>query len=217
MVSGGWRMKRIGIVLLISLLPLGVGANGVDLALSNETAYFSFVFDNDPLYSRQNSFGPTRDGGSEFAIGGFTNESGDDLLHATLLARGFRQTQVSQYHVSAGMKLVGGEIGIPDDVQDSDPEESESVGALALGFQAGLLLRPDQFNPVELTFDGFFAPSITSFSDAESYAEVAARLQIDVTSRARAYIGYRRMRFDTNDVENITLDRSAHFGLSLSF
>lgn len=210
-------MNKLGMIVLLVFAPLGVSANGIDLALSNETAYLSFVFDSDPVYSRQSVYndGVSRDGGSEVALGGFISEAGDNLLHATLLARGYRQALTSQYHISAGMKLIGGEIEIPEEI--AVDVEAESVGALALGFQAGLLIRPDRFNPVELTFEGFYAPSITSFSDAERYGEVTARLQVDVTSRARAYIGYRRMRFDTDEFEDVTLDRSAHFGLTLFF
>lgn len=204
-------MNKLSSIVLLLLAPFGVNAAGIDLALSNETAYLSFYFDSDPLYSDNLGI---RDGGSELSIGAFISEADDKLLHATLLARGIRRAQTSQYHISAGMKLIGGDIDITD---ESDIEDSDSVGALALGFQAGLTLVPTQFNPVELTFEGFYAPSITSFSDAERFGEVTARLQVEITTRARAYIGYRRMRFDTEEYENVTLDRSAHFGLSLSF
>lgn len=204
-------MNKLRTIVLLLLMPFGVNAAGVDLALSDETAYFSLYFDSDPLYSDNEGI---RDGGSELSIGGFISEADDRLIHATLLARGVRLAQTSQYHISAGMKLIGGDIDI---AELSDTEDSATVGALALGFQAGITIVPAQFNPVELTFEGFYAPSITSFSDAERFGEVTARLQIEITTRARAYIGYRRMRFDTDDFDDVTLDRSAHFGLSLSF
>jgi hypothetical protein len=205
-------MKRVlaGVALLIVAGPTLGGE--LDLALSNETANLSVTLNRDPFFSDQVN---SQDGGAELAVGGFISEAGDNLLHATLLARGIRQTINSQYQISAGMKLIGGEIEIGEDRAASS--EAETVGALALGFQAGLLLQPSNYNPVELSFEGFFAPSITSFSDAERYGEVSARLQVEIMPRARAYIGYRRMRFDTNDFDNVRLDRSAHFGLSLSF
>jgi len=199
-----------GITLLVGSATAAAG--GLDLALSNETANISVLLNHDPLYSEQSL---ANDGGAEVAVGGFISEVGDNILHATLLARGIRQSSASQYQISAGMKLIGGEIQTGED--RSDPDDTESVGALALGFQAGLLLRPSFYNPVELSFEGFYAPSITSFSDAERYGEVTARLQVEIMPRARAYIGYRRMRFDTNDYENVSLDRNAHIGLSISF
>ena len=193
-----------------------VWAGGLDLALSNETANLSVILNQDPFNSDRYD---TLDGGAELAVGGFVSEAGDKLLHATLLARGIRQSVSSQYQISAGMKLIGGEIEIGEDRTDPGAADSdtETVGALALGFQAGLLLQPSTYNPVELSFEGFFAPSITSFSDAERYGEVTARLQVEIMPRARAYVGYRRMRFDTNDSDDVRLDRSAHFGLSISF
>ena len=206
-------MKKLAAALVLSVAPFGVSAAGLDLSLSNETANLTYLFNNDPLNRNQQ---PTRDGGSELAVGVFFNEDGDNLFHATLLARGYRQSVTSQYQVSAGMRLVGGDIGIGDE-QARAGNDDESVGALALGFQAGMLLQPGDYNPIDITFEGFYAPSITSFADAERYGELAVRLQVEVMSRARAYIGYRRIRFDTNDFENVTLDRSAHFGLSISF
>ncbi|MFK7994903.1 MAG: YfaZ family outer membrane protein [Granulosicoccus sp.] len=206
-------MKKLFAAMILLVAPLGVSAAGLDLSLSNETANLTYLFNNDPLNRERR---PTRDGGSELAMGIFFNEAGDNLIHTTLLARGYRQSVTSQYQISAGMRLVGGDIGINDDQVRPDNND-ESVGALALGFQAGLLLQSGTYNPVDITFEGFYAPSITSFSDAERYGEVAVRLQVEVMTRARAYIGYRRIRFDTNDYDNVTLDRGAHFGLSISF
>jgi hypothetical protein len=205
-------MKKLlaSAALLIAAGP--VWAGGLDLALSNDTANLSITLNRDPFYSEQ---GQTQDGGAEIAVGGFISEVGDKLLHATLLARGIRQTLNSQYQISAGMKLIGGQIEAGDN--NDTRSDNETVGALALGFQVGLLLAPSENNPVELIVEGFYAPNITSFSDAERYGEVSTKLQVEIMPRARAYIGYRRMRFDTNDYQNIQLDRSAHVGLNISF
>lgn len=205
-------MKKLiaSVALLIAAGPVCAGA--LDLSLSNETANLSVTLNRDPFYSNRDR---AQDGGAEIAVGGFISEVGDKLLHATLLARGIRQTARSQYQISAGMKLVGGRIEAGDDREESS--DTETVGALALGFQVGLLLQPSEQNPVELSVEGYYAPNITSFSDAERYGEVSAKLQVEIMPRARAYIGYRRMRFDTNDYEKIRLDRSAHVGLNISF
>lgn len=199
----------VGLVLLVGSAQAFAG--GLDIALSNDTANISVTLSQDPLV-RQNS--RYRDGGAEIAVGGFISEAGDNVLHLTFMARGIQQTMTSQYNISAGMKLLGGEIEVGTPI--AGVTESESVGALALGFQAGLVI-PSSYNPVELSFEGFYAPSITSFSDAERYGELTARLQVEIMPRARAYIGYRRMLFDTNDAENVRLDHNAHFGLSISF
>jgi hypothetical protein len=198
-----------GLVLLVGSTQAFAG--GLDLALSNDTANISVTLSQDPFLLENSRY---RDGGAELAVGGFISETGDNVLHVTFMARGIQQSMASQYNVSAGMKVLAGEIQVGTSV--AGVTESESVGALALGFQAGMVV-PSSYNPVELSLEGFYAPSITSFSDAERYGELAARLQVEVMPRARAYIGYRRMLFDTNDADNVRLDHNAHFGLSISF
>lgn len=171
-------------------------AGGIDLALGNDTANLSLLLNPYQLYQ----------GGSELAVGGFVNELGDNLVHATLLARGVQTTRSNQYKLGAGIKAIGGELEI-----------DETVGALALGFQAVLLLSSSRYNPIDFTIEGFHAPSITSFSDADSFTEMAARLQIEVIPQARAYLGYRRMTFESNDFGDVQLDRSVHLGLNITF
>ncbi len=199
-------MKKViaGVCLMIG--SFGAEAGGLDFALSNETANLSLLLNPYQFY---------QGGGSELAIGAFISEQGDKLAHATLMARGYRQVDGQQYSVGAGMKAIGGDIAIP--AVGAEPETDESVGAVALGFQVGVLLASSRHNPIELAFEGYLAPSITSFSDAERYAELGARIQIDVIPQARAYVGYRRMRFDTNDYDDVRLDRSVHIGIKLTF
>jgi len=201
-------MKKALAGLALLLGPLGVNAGGLDLALSNDTANLSLLLNPYQFYEG---------GGSELALGGFISESGDSLLHATLMARGYRQSAKSQYNLGAGIKAIVGDVEISEGELGNTEADDESVGAVALGFQAGLLIASSRYNPIELSFEGFYAPSITSFSDAERYSEFSARLQIEVIPQARAYVGYRRMRFNTNDYNNIRLDRSIHIGLKITY
>ncbi|MBX2838981.1 MAG: YfaZ family protein [Gammaproteobacteria bacterium] len=197
-------MRKVLLGFALAMLSMGAQATGLELALSNKTANLALLI---------NPYQFKMGGGSELALGGFINEDGDNLAHATLMARGYRQTVRSQYNLGAGMKLVAGDL----DVDTQGISDSESVGALALGFQMGVLLNPSRLNPVELTFEGFLAPKITSFADAESFSELGARLQVEVIPQAKAYVGYRRMKFDTNDYDNVNLDQSIHLGIKLTF
>lgn len=170
-------------------------AGGLDLSLSSASANLAVLLS------------PLRPGGgAEFSLGYLTNETGDNILNATMLARGVRQTETGQYKIGAGFKLVGGNLVV-----------DETVGALAIGFQASLLLVPSEFNPLDFIVEGFYAPGISSFTDAVEYTEVGARIQIDVIPQARMYLGYRRMTWETNDFGNVTVDRAMHVGLSISF
>jgi len=202
-------MPLVAVMLLGNLVATNPArAEGLDLALSHETAY---------LFLTLNPFSPRADvsprnpmriapRGSELSVGAFINETGDNLLHATIMAKGVNISNGTQYKLGAGMKIVGGDLEI-----------DETVSALALGFQASVLLGYADTNPLDFTVEAFFAPSITSFSDAEQYAELAARLQIEVIGQARAYLGYRRMSFDTNDFGEQRLDRGVHLGLNITF
>ena len=206
-------MRRLAAAAILLVAPVVTWAGALDLSLGSETANLVYIFNNDPL-NRNNT--PTGDGGSELGVGVFFNEDGANLFHATLLARGYRQSASSQYQISAGVKLLGGNVTV-ENALGSGQDDDETVGALALGFQAGLLLLSGDYNPVDLTFEGFYAPSITSFADAERYGEISVKLQVEIITRARAYIGYRSIRVDTNDFDDINVDRNALVGLNISF
>jgi len=185
-------------------------ASAIDFALSDDTANFSVILNPRQFYTDTS-------GGSELAFGGFISEADDRVAHVSLMARGTRPSVRSRYSLAAGLKVLAGEVAIESGRVIVGDEDSEKVGAVALGFQTELLLSPSRRNPVELGFDVFFAPSIASFSDAEQFTEVSARLQIEIIPQARAYVGYRRMEFDTNDYEGVRLDRSMHVGLKIIY
>lgn len=206
-------MKKVlaSVLLLatVSTAASNAAATGIDLSLSNETANLAVVLNPYQFYAGD---------GSELVLGAFVSEAGDSLFQAALMARGYRQSASgeSQYRLGAGLKAVYGEVEIPDEIQ-IDGEDSEKVGALGIGIQAGVLLASSRNNPIELLGEAFMAPSISSFTDAERYIELGARLQIEVIPQAVTYLGYRRLSFDTNDYEALRLDSGFHLGLKVTF
>jgi len=199
-------MKKAFATLALLLTSLSAQATGLDIALSNKTANVAVLL---------NPYNFRAGGGSELAVGGFINEGGDSLVFASLMVHGVRRLPQQHYNLAAGVKVMTGDIEIGEEF-DAPEGESESVGALALGFKAGFVI-PSRQNPMELSVEGFMAPNITSFSDAERYSEFNARFQVEIVPQALTYIGYRRMRFDTNDFDNVRLDRSMHLGIKLTF
>lgn len=195
---------------------------GVDLSLSNETANISLLLNSQSLLDSVRSQNGGRDrgsyssGGTELAIGGYISEADDRLAHLTLMAHGPRATSSNRFELAVGMKGIGGDIAIAAERVNEGGEDTESVSALALGFQSGLLLSSSR-NPMVLELEGFIAPSITSFSDAERFTQLGARLQIDVIPMARAYVGFRSLRWDTNDYEKVRTERGMHVGLEISY
>jgi len=185
---------------------MSVRAAGLDIALSNDTANIAVLF---------NPYTFSKGGGSELSVGGFLNETGDNLLFASLMAHGIRNIPGQQYTLAAGVKLLTGELEVGDQFVDA-VGSSESVGALGLGFKAGYVI-PARQNPMELSLEGFIAPNITSFGDAEGYTEINARFQVEIIPAALTYIGYRRVEFDTNNFNDVRLDSSLHLGIKLAF
>jgi len=190
------------------LCSAGVQATGVDISVSNKTFQGSLLLN--PLAFRQG-------GGSEVGIGGFYGEEGGDkLAHVSLIARGYRQSPTSQYSLGAGIKGIYGDVNIPA-ASNNGTEVGESVGAVAMGFQAGMLISSSRHNPVEGVAEFFIAPSVTSFSDAEQYMEFSARMQVEIIPQVQTYVGYRRLRFNTREFKNVQVDRSWHFGIRYSY
>lgn len=201
-------MKKalMALALLMMWASMPAKAAGLDIALSNDTANIAVLL---------NPYNFRAGGGSELAVGGFLNETGDNLFFASLMAHGVRRLPNQQYNLAAGIKMLSGGIEVSDEFAES-LGSSESVGALALGFKAGYVI-PSRQNPMELSIEGFIAPQITSFKDAEGYSELNARFQIEVIPQALTYIGYRRIQFDTENFDGVRLDRSIHLGMKLTF
>jgi len=154
-------MKKALVALALLLSSLSAHAAGLDVALSNRTANIAVLL---------NPYNFRAGGGSELALGGFLNEDGDNLLFASLMAHGVRKLPDQQYNLAAGVKVVAGDIEIGEEFAD-DAGDSETVGALALGFKAGFVI-PSRQNPMEISVAGFMAPNITSFSDVPMSAIV---------------------------------------------
>lgn len=198
-------MKKALVALALLITPLSAQSAGLDIALSNSTANIAVLL---------NPYNFRAGGGSELALGAFTNEVGDTLLYTTLMAQGVRKLPNQQYNLGAGFKLVGGDLEVNN--EDDTDQQSEKVGAVALGFSAGYVI-PSRQNPMEVSVEGFFAPEITSFSNAESYFEFSAQFQVEIIPQALTYVGYRRITFNTENFSEVRLDQGLHLGIKLTF
>lgn len=202
------RKALVACALLMASMTTSTSASaaGLDISLSNDTANIAVLL---------NPYKFMEGGGAELAIGGFLNETGDNILFGSLMAHGIRELPDQQYTLAAGVKLLSGELEVADQFTDT-VGSSESVGALALGFKAGYVI-PSRQNPMEFSIEGFMAPQITSFSDAEGYTEFTARFQVEIIPAAITYVGYRRTHFDTDNFNDVSLDESVHLGIKLAF
>jgi hypothetical protein len=189
-------------VLLASTLACNaVAAAGLDLALSNETANLAVLFN--PSTSSVNN--------SQISVGGVINDVDDIIFYGSIMAQGPGQYGDTYYSLGAGVKLYGGHLDGGDDGSD------QTIGALAIGGRAGFYILRHPINPVDVEFEAFFAPGITSTGDTEKLWEFTGKLRVEIVRSARAYLGYRLLKVDTKDNGKLEIDDNIHLGISIDF
>ncbi len=188
-------MKKILSALVLLISSSMSHAAGLDLALSNESANLSLLFN-----------APGTVNSSQMSLGAIFNDYDDLVMYASVMATGPSQYNEDYYSLGAGLKVYAGSL-------DSD----QSIGALAIGGRFGVVLFAHPVNPVDFVFEGFYAPGITSTGDTESMMEVSGHLALEIVRSARAYVGYRLMKADTKDFDNVEIDDNVHIGISIDF
>ena len=171
-------------------------AAGLDLALSNESV-------NVEVFTPLNNF---IEQGAQLSAGLFYNDLDDAIGHVKLVAVGTQTNTRLPYRLAVGAKGFAGEV----------KEADVDAGAIAIGGSIEIQYAGG-YNPIDLTFEGFFTRGITRFGDTESIIEISARLSVEIVPQAKAFIGYRN--FELEDTSNITweLDDNIHFGIRLQF
>lgn len=189
-------------------------AVGVDIALSNDSAYFKLLFNS-------GSFGV---GGADVGIGYYYDEDGDKMATATALIlseaepvgsnRNKRANNFMQYGI--GVKAYMASLAPNDETHDDrDIIDDESASALAVGGKFRLIFPTSK--PLAIAFDLFASPKITSFDDTIYFFELGARLELEIRPDARAYVGYRYIQTKLEDYDPITIDNSPIVGMRLIF
>ena len=62
-----------------------------------------------------------------------------------------------------------------------------------------------------------YAPSITTFMDADRFLELNARIGYEVLPDAVVYIGYRKIKVGIDEGSNVTVDDGGHLGVNFRF
>ena len=193
-------MLRKALITIAALLPASnVLSAGLDLKLSSETAEVTFLTQNA-------TFGY---GGADIGIGLFINEKDDFLVNGSIIVSGSGTGDVRALHFGVGGKLYGGRLDFGPNVDDP------SGGALAIGGNLRYVFPSS--TPIAVLVEGFWAPSVTSFSDFDGLVEYRVALELEVTPSARAYIGYRRLEVELDTGFIDVLDDNAHIGVRFAF
>ena len=192
-------VARIVAILLLGLGATQVKAAGIDLRLSDESGELFYLY-------QTATFGY---GGADVGIGVFFNDY-DDLMASfswTVSGSGVGNARALQYGVS--IKAYGAMI-------EQRNQSDLSGGALGLG---GLIryVIPSA-TPVAFLAEGYMAPKVTSFGDADGFTEFRVAGEVEITPSAKAYVGFRHLEMEpANGTQEIEMDDNVHIGVRLSF
>jgi len=179
-------------VFFILLCSLSIArGQSVAISLSNDSAQLNYSL----------LVGGQRLGRSEFGAGILFNE--DNYL-----------TEVSlQVNDEAGSKAPGLIVGVGTKLYGAKLSDQE-IMALAIGMMFRYSLPNYERFAVQL--DGYYAPKIVSFLDANNFGELGLRFEYEVLPQAAAYVEYRQFTTDV-DKGSEDVDKGVRAGIRFSF
>ncbi len=183
------------IVALILLFPMLSQANDLEVALSSETAQFTFRSDSSVIGW----------GGAELGVAFFYNDADDFIGQISLMQR--RQAaKDTPLTLGVGLKAYGGNL---DTV-------NQDIVAVAIGGEVRYTFPGVM--PMSLYLTAHYAPKITSFSDTEDLLDTNLGFQIEVLPQTVAFIGLRNIKVDLDNANSYDMDDDRlHLGVRLTF
>jgi hypothetical protein len=169
-------------------------ANDFEVALSQETAQFTFRSDSSLIGW----------GGSDLALGLFYNDDSDFVAQASIVQ--MRQaSEEAPLTFGVGVKAYLGKLDDPD----------EDVLAFAIGGEVRYTIPGTM--PMALYARGFYAPKITSFSGSETVTDYSFGFQIEALPQTTAFVGVRHFEVELDDGDYNLDDDNIHVGVRLTF
>ncbi len=170
-------------------------ANDFEVALSSETAQFTFRSDSSLIGW----------GGADLGFSLFYNEL-DDVLGQISLMQSRPPSKQNPLTFGVGVKVYLGQLDLIGD------------NLLALGIGGEIRYTIAGVTPMAIYLSGHMAPNITSFSDTEEIREFQLGFQMEVLPQTVAFIGVRNIEVDTVNVNEYELDDDkVHVGVRLTF
>ncbi len=191
-------MKTLQILFIViaSLLSFPqVQANGIEIALSSETAQFTVRSDSSLIGL----------GGADLDFGLFFNDD-NDIVGQISLMQSRQASEGAPLTLGIGMRAYVGHLDV------------SSQNILALGLGGEIRYTIPGVMPMATYLQANYAPKITSFSDTKSVADLLLGFQIEILPQTIAFAGIRRLEIDTKTVKNFDVDdNSLHVGVRLTF
>ena len=186
----------IACLCLISLASIStVRANDFEVALSKETAQFTFRSDSSLIGW----------GGSDLAFGLFYNNDSDFIADASIIQ--MRQaSQETPLTFGVGVKAYLGQLDNSDD---------DDVAAFAVGGEVRYTIPGTM--PMAVYGRGFYAPEITSFADSEEITDLTLGFQIEAMPQTVAFVGIRHYEVEVDNGDHKLDNNNLHVGVRLTF
>lgn len=189
------RMKGLLSAALMSAVATAQ-ASDLNIFLSKETAQFELGLD-------MPSSGM---GEAQLEMGLFFNEDSDYMGSLGLKVLGSPAGQVP-LSFGVGAKAYAASIDTPE----------RSVGAVGIGGEVRLHIPAKM--PMSVGLEGYYAPDITTFSDATQLSDLRVDYRLEVTPGTAFFVGARRLetKLKGSPDRKYRLDNNAHVGITLSF
>ncbi len=187
---------RLSILALIFCgLSSQLQANDIELALSKDTAQFTFRSDSSMIGW----------GGADLAFSLFYNDNNDILGQVSLLQLR-PPSEENPFSLGVGAKIYLGTLDKP----------SANIFALAISGEARYTF-PGKM-PMAIYLNANWAPDITSFADTEEVIDFVLGYQIEILPQTTAFVGLRTLEVDTKTNKGVKLDDDQlHIGVRFTF
>ncbi len=176
-------------------VPQGDPLNAFEFALSSDTLWFAY---RNGLHR-----------GKGYASVGLLAGAEDDFaLQGRLMRFGEPNAEVP-LGLGIGLGLFGAAIDETDD----------ELLAITLTGAADYALDPvfGLTYPTRVGLEVSWAPDIATFVDGERVLDVLARVEVDLSTWATAFVGYRHLEVDLEDEDDVELDSALQAGVRLGF
>ncbi|MGH8444752.1 MAG: YfaZ family outer membrane protein, partial [Solimonas sp.] len=132
-------------------------------------------------------------------------KDGNDTYAAHIGALVTGDAGLRDLDVTAGVGLRGVFIG----------GDGDNGGAIAPGVQFDA--RLPGYERFGLLGYAWYAPSVTSFSDIDSYRDLGVALSYDIHRSASVFVGWRNTKIGVEHGPDVTLDTGIYGGIGLKF
>lgn len=147
-------------------------------------------------------------GDGYFGFGLLVSEDDDLALQVRLMRYGEPKEDLP-LGFGIGLGLFGATI---------DETEDELAALTLIGAADFALDRVMELTyPLRVGVEVSYAPDVATFVDGESVLDLRGSIEVDLSSWATAFVGYRQLEVDLEDEDDVDLDSALHIGVRLGF